>query len=446
MLNVSVIYLITYFTIILKIGFNLFCIQDTLILYLINKNIILLLALIYVVYLCSTSTNYTPKFFLIYTYVCILAIKQDFVSLEIGLNSSFGLSNKVSLVHPILVILTISSIIALLIIYTEFQSKRTVYLFRLNTTVILYALLTGSYWSSQEVLWGGWWSWDLVETSLFLIFILFIIVVHSIGKKKKSHRVYLIQNNMYLILYIVYLTNHTPIINSIHSFVSTSSMFLSYSQLVFWLLIPIYILNTRINHYIMYLVSLYYILTIKYIYASILGLSITSELTYIRLFLIGYITILSISSRRKRFLIALPILFGYKILLVLITYNLLYTLFIPMLPLSSILYLSIKKNVYFYRHSNPFIFITVYYLFFLSYTSVPRSSLYVDTVFSKSVLLNYANLLCTGGKISYNGSIYSLIGDSFRPKLYFNWFNIFGTSSFGIKSTITSTYIFSNFI
>ena len=68
----------------------------------------------------------------------------------------FGLTNSISLIHPILIVWLISILILFLINHNFFFFKKNRILIRKFGGIIILALVTGSYWSSQEVLWGGW--------------------------------------------------------------------------------------------------------------------------------------------------------------------------------------------------------------------------------------------------------------------------------------------------
>lgn len=133
-----------------------------------------------------------------------------------------------------------------------------------------------------------------------MLFSLFFI--HNSFRRGRVFKYSMVRIDILQILYIIYFTNHTPIINSIHSFVNLNSVSISYPQILLWLTIPIFFITRLRSIYSNYILLLYYIFFIKYIYVYLLGISITSEFLVIKYSLSVYIILLLLIGKKKTLL------------------------------------------------------------------------------------------------------------------------------------------------
>jgi len=129
-------------------------------------------------------------------------------------------------IHPIFFLILINFI---LIRYFRMHGHNKKYLnkeiffffnFYLYFSSFLFMLL-GIYWASQELLWGLWWSWDLVEIFLLIIIIIFIIYDHFLKINSIADFYFLRYILTFLLLFFFF--NKLNVSNSLHSFGSINS-------------------------------------------------------------------------------------------------------------------------------------------------------------------------------------------------------------------------------
>ena len=85
--------------------------------------------------------------------------------------------------------------------------------------IIISGVYLGSFWASQELNWGGFWSWDPVEMiSLFLVF-WFMLHFHNKNDKFLNKPI----NHLFIAVVTIYLIIRLGVVTTIHSFVRTNN-------------------------------------------------------------------------------------------------------------------------------------------------------------------------------------------------------------------------------
>lgn len=100
-----------------------------------------------------------------------------------------------------------------------------------------FAMLLGGFWSMQELNWGGWWNWDVLELGSLIVWLIAIVSIHS----SRSSRSFITLLILFVTVTITfYILNKTGVGVSIHSFVTSNVIKLNYFILclmaILWLL------------------------------------------------------------------------------------------------------------------------------------------------------------------------------------------------------------------
>lgn len=142
---------------------------------------------------------------------------------------NLALLNGVVNIHPWFNFIVYGVFLSTLIVNLTKFSKISVYkyFFILSSNkkryflLITLAIILGSYWAFQELHWGGWWNWDVVELISLVVFFYIIIFTHTNIKfffKKNNTRVYILT-----LLITVTLIIRFNFLNSIHAFINPNS-------------------------------------------------------------------------------------------------------------------------------------------------------------------------------------------------------------------------------
>ena len=109
----------------------------------------------------------------------------DFISLSYILNKN--LTNGLLIIHPLILYFSYANFLYL---FFYFLNKIILFVFyglktNFKKTIIFYILLyiytsifLGSWWAEQELNWGGWWSWDLIEIISLNFFFILCFLIH----------------------------------------------------------------------------------------------------------------------------------------------------------------------------------------------------------------------------------------------------------------------------
>lgn len=145
------------------------------------------------------------------------------------------LTNGLLLIHPICILVFYATVLfwmqadfTKITNLTEIR-HRLIYIVSLN----MLALFLGGWWADQELNWGGWWNWDIVELIPLLFLLKFIVLLHT----QCLFFIHL-HNFFYFLLVLFFLYVRWDIFSSIHSF-NFSSFYSMYNE---QLCILIYIL------------------------------------------------------------------------------------------------------------------------------------------------------------------------------------------------------------
>lgn len=165
----------------------------------------------------------------------IFLLPPDFIHTYASKSFSLGLSNNVSGKHPVF-----------LIYFYNLQLSHT-NLFMKNSLLLL---LLGSYWSANEFNWGGYWSFDFVETSLLVIIFYNTLLFHKNFTQSFNTNPFYFQEFLFFFLFLKFNS-----VDSIHSFISSSpnNYFFHISFLFF---IPKLVVSWPIYWY--YFIYMYY--------------------------------------------------------------------------------------------------------------------------------------------------------------------------------------------
>lgn len=160
-----------------------------------------------------------------------------------------ALLNGVLNIHPWLVFTLYSLLLCFFIVWiyklnTSQSSKNIFFLFKSKQsglwTLAFIFIILGSYWSFQELSWGGWWNWDVVELTS-LNFFLFVGFIAHLGflTTPKSQKIFL-THLLVLIFLTTFILVRYNIISSIHAFVNSQ---VSKTNLVKIIVITVYFIT-----------------------------------------------------------------------------------------------------------------------------------------------------------------------------------------------------------
>jgi len=147
-----------------------------------------------------------------------------------------------------------------------------IFFFKNSKFILIFAVILGSYWASQEFNWGGYWAWDFIEVSIGLFVVVYIYIYHSIYKSK-GYGFYVLYA---LILLFFFLKSFN--INSIHSFVLVQANLIVY--LGFCLTFFFFLKN--------YMIRLFLFLYIVNLFLDINAVNYIIKYSLILLFWVGF--------------------------------------------------------------------------------------------------------------------------------------------------------------
>lgn len=108
---------------------------------------------------------------------------------------------------------------------------------RVGIKSILIAIVLGSWWAQQELNWGGWWSWDLVELGSLIFAIFFISLYHT----QNYTYIFSFKSSLIFFFFFFFIGIRTNLFLSVHSFINEANqkLFLNYIWalivLILWL-------------------------------------------------------------------------------------------------------------------------------------------------------------------------------------------------------------------
>lgn len=145
----------------------------------------------------------------------------------------------------------------------------------------LFFMFLGIYWASQELLWGLWWSWDLVEIFLLIVVIMLIIYDHFL--KINSITDFYFFRYMLIFLLLFFFFNKLNIATSLHSFGSINSD----NYLVYIMYTAVIIIFVKYNNYVYVIILLgFFLKNLFFYFLTFILLLNNTKLYFISLLLI----------------------------------------------------------------------------------------------------------------------------------------------------------------
>jgi hypothetical protein len=154
-----------------------------------------------------------------------------------------GLFNGLLLSHPLFLFLSYSFVFIITsycffynVYLSSFYNNYKFFLLYLLRLLIC-AIFLGSLWAQQELNWGGWWGWDIIELGSLFWLIFMISILHS----KHYNFNFIFLHNFFLLFFtFFYLGVRFSFFDSVHSFVSSSIT--DFKSLSYFYILPLLIL------------------------------------------------------------------------------------------------------------------------------------------------------------------------------------------------------------
>lgn len=98
-------------------------------------------------------------------------------------------------------------------------------------SIFLLSIFLGGFWSMQELSWGGWWNWDVLECGVAYIWGASVIILHN--KNQRSGTARAIKLACIATLWLIYSgLNKYGLATSIHSFIASKSTRAHYPNII----------------------------------------------------------------------------------------------------------------------------------------------------------------------------------------------------------------------
>jgi len=273
-------------------------------------------------YYCIQSNRIKLYLYTIIAYLIIHNLNDfnsvNFIIIENLYTINLNLLNGLFIIHPIFIYLFLINYIIILIIFNDFFYNyfyNNVYLLKYllysltlaidflysSICFIVIAIILGSWWATQELNWGSWWEWDLVEIiNLYYLLVLVFFLHQNILFVLKFYNKFI--NNIILIIIFIFLVRYN-LIHSIHNFINSSEFIQFYSYFFIGSLFIIIIISNNYNIFsfnfkiysALFCIYKYIVLLILFIILyNYLGLDSLNLLNYFKLFLSLYIILIII--------------------------------------------------------------------------------------------------------------------------------------------------------
>ena len=176
----------------------------------------------------STMNKFKPMFIFVFLFVYVenLYLYRPMVffpNLITQLN--LNLINPLIFIHPLLLFLTIIFFFVWFLTKPSSRNSRNIvgfFLFKqllMAQKLLILTFFLGSWWAAQELNWGFWWNWDIVEVSLLVLTLNIIFFTHQFLLNKFSSI-----SLRFIFFYIIsqitcyFLLTKVDIFSSVHSF------------------------------------------------------------------------------------------------------------------------------------------------------------------------------------------------------------------------------------
>lgn len=224
---------------------------------LINLNFNIILIFIITYYLLGNTSKPINAYILplVYFYALEHSNLLSFVNTNLldNLNYSLNLNliNGLFIIHPILIYIyySINLLVITLVIYyygisTNYSINRFNYAqlrialislvknyLAVSLKIIIIAIILGSWWAFQELSWGAWWNWDLVEVINLYYLVFSINLIHGSFLKNLYSFISYYKTYVFNIIILMLVVRYN-LVQSIHSFISVNS-YRQYTYIVF---------------------------------------------------------------------------------------------------------------------------------------------------------------------------------------------------------------------
>ena len=199
-----------------------------------SKDNMFLLLFITATYACVNYNNSVLFYpaatfsFLFFAKTAHIFNKNVFFSInENTTNLNTNLINGTMLIHPV-ILYTYYAVLLVVVCFflkTFFKKRCKNFTKKLKNNflfkLVIISILLGCYWAEQELLWGGWWSWDFVEILAINLLLFQLYCIHKNCDYKPTDGFFNIKY-MFCVLVCTIVFVRYNIINSIHNFVTDS--------------------------------------------------------------------------------------------------------------------------------------------------------------------------------------------------------------------------------
>lgn len=315
----------------------------------------------------SQSIHLTLFFLFINKSVAILFLFFNFLNNFLDIFQQFtvfksfntGLLNILGLYHPFLLFFAIFRFLKFFrlnffFFFIKVHKKKPH--FNISNLVITFFL--GSYWAGQELLWGGFWNWDLVELTLFVLVFCAILGFHLFFIKTLllNSFIYFFKIFFY-VLCLYFIINRSPLVISQHLF---SASFLFKIDRLFYVIVYSIIYLSFVFFFFKQKKNTFFILfvSVLFLFYTLLFVFVMWNYLFFNSLFLNKLFIKSILL----FVYIYINLWFYNLVLFLCTQLMWFYLLVLVIKKWPIF----KKKIHVYKHLLYFIFIIFYFYYFLS--------------------------------------------------------------------------------
>lgn len=184
--------------------------------------------------------------FFVLNYFVYSGFINVYVSIALKIHSlNTNLQNGLLNIHPPLIYYIYSAVLFMYIaLFSHKSTINTIWnsgYFTYHYIIICgVGILLGAWWAAQELNWGGFWSWDPVETVSLIIFFYLVVIFHFRARIYTRPKNLI---NLFIIALLVYSVIRMGVLNTIHSFITSPN---SVWYVVFALLGTIFMISLNI--------------------------------------------------------------------------------------------------------------------------------------------------------------------------------------------------------
>lgn len=375
-----------------------------------NYNIIL----IFLFYIINVNFKFLNFFILFFILNCELI--NNYTNNIESYNLNINLLNGLFLIHPILIYYFYSRFLNILnftLLYNNILISKKKYnifnlininyiknLIKVNIHIILVAISLGCWWAFQELNWGTWWNWDLVELINLFILLSFIFLIHNNYIYIKLNSI----NQLYslLIKYLIcILLVRYNLIQSIHNFLSIDNLN-QYIQYVYYCLcffLYFYFFLKIINTKKFYKFKYYNFIKLTsniVFYIIIINLFYNFKVNTLQIFIYSYINTFILLVLCSIFYI---ILYQTSIIKLYMNFKLIFSW------ISNVFIISLK-TFFFYRSIKKYKFIHLFIVIFILFISLNLLSFNISFLNNHQIQeLNFFDLIIKNMYIYNNNFI-----------------------------------------